>query len=170
MIHVFDLTPPPVSKVIPPDPNKDVIRFLPGCSSGGKYGVCNWIQYPLNSTWNLDSDDYNCRKNNVDIWRNIVKGISKRVESDTDSNDSIDVFCIAKHKSSGMLATLISSRNEYLKSILDDKVSQEEFDVSYKYTKIWVPVYDQIILTEEEQDRDRFGRKFRLEFICWTQV
>lgn len=168
MIHVFDLTPPPDAKITPPD--KNVIRFLPGCSSGGKNGVCNWIQYPLNATWNLDSDANICRKSNVDIWRNVVKGISKRVNEDIDGEDAIDTFCIAKHKSTSILATLISSRNEYLKSILDDKVSQEEFDVSYKYTKIWVPVYDRIVLTEEERNKDRFGRKFKMKFICWTQV
>lgn len=168
MIHVFDLTPESDSQDLPAE--KDNIRFLPGCDSGGKYGVCNWFKYPLGATWNLDSEDLNCRKQNVELWRRIVKGISKRTEDDTDADDAIDVFCITKHKSPGMLATIISSRNEYLKSLLDDKVSQEEFDVSYKYTKIWVPVFEQIFLTEEEQDRDRKGRKFRWKFICWTQV
>ena len=168
MIHVFDLTPESDAQDLPAE--KDNIRFLPGCDSGGKYGVCNWFKYPLGATWNLDSEDLSCRKQNVELWRRIVKGISKRTEEDTDDDDAIDVFCITKHKSPGMLATIISSRNEYLKSLLDDKVSQEEFDVSYKYTKIWVPVFEQIFLTEEEQDRDRKGRKFRWKFICWTQV
>ena len=167
MIHVFDLTPPPDEKVVA---SKFIINFLPGCSSLQKDGVCNWISYPLNATWSLYSNNYSCRERNVDIWRNIVKGISKRVNDDTDDSDAIDVFCIAKHGSPSILATLIYSRNEYLKSLLDDKVSQEEFDVSYKYTKIWVPIFEQIFLTEEEQNRDRKGRRFRRKFICWTQV
>ena len=168
MIHIFDLAPEEYTKDLPP--NKDIIRFLPGCDSGGRYGVCNWFKYQLGVTWNLDTDDTHNRKQNVEIWRRIVKGISKRVEDDTDSDDSIDVFCMVRHKAPGMLATIVAARNDYLRSLLDDKVSQEEFDVAYKYTKIWVPVFEKIFLTEEELDRDRKGRRFRWNFICWTQV
>ena len=77
---------------------------------------------------------------------------------------------MVRHKAPGMLATIIAARNEYLRGLLDDKVSQEEFDVTYKYTKIWVPVFEKIFLTEEELDRDRKGRRFRWNFICWTQI
>lgn len=168
MIHVFELTPEPQAREI--EPNKDIIRFLPGCDSGGRYGVCNWFKYPLGATWTLDTSSELDRKQNVEIWRRIFKGIDKRVTDDTDGDDDIDVFCIVKTKAPGMLATIVAARNDYLRQLLADKVSQEEFDVAYKYTKIWVPVYEQIMLSEEEQDRDRKGRKFRWNFICWTQI
>lgn len=168
MIHIFDLTPESTVKELPP--NKDFVRFLPGCDTGGRYGVCNWFKYPLGVSWSLDSSEDVLRNQNRDIWRRIVDGIEKRVNDDNDSEDAIDVFCVVKTRVPGLLATVVAARNDYLESLIDEKVSQETFDLAYKYTKIWVPVSEQMFLSEEERDRDRKNRAFRWRFICWTQI
>lgn len=178
MIHILELTP---NSGIPLDikPHRDFCRFLPDCDPGNRYTDCNWIKENLQVEWMIGSEDWGKWASlstdsteliefNVGIWDKIYKSISSRVNKDMD--DLIRVYCTVSNRNAGILASIVEARNVFIQNQVRNRVSQETLDAMCEYCKIFVPVYEQVELNEEEMNRRQDNRYFKWMFRRWVSI
>ena len=172
MVHIFELTPSAAELSGAPHANgkRDIRNHLPKCCPDRDYNQCNWEAEPLRVPWEYGRyyDTAQSTEYNVNLWNQIYKAIEKRVNADMDEPEDITVYCTAGTSRASLLACLVESRNAWLQSLVEQEVTQETMDTACKYSRIWVPIWEQIPLKPGKLSKS--GKPYTLAFRRWTEI
>jgi len=171
MIHIFELTPnPTTSDKDNYNPARDICRKLPKCDPGTKWDKPNWEKEQLQVQWQYGKYYQMAEAvgENVELWNKIYKAIEKRVNADMDDPQDIAVYCTALTGRTSLLACVVEARNAWLQSLVEQGVSQDTLDLACKYSRVWIPIWEQKPLKDGPLSRK--GKTYTLSFCRWTEI